>query len=240
MPCALCLKDRPLRLSHIIPEFLYAPLYDDKHRLQIISVLPDEGNQLRQKGERERLLCEECETLLSKNERYASLLLTGRLPVVRNRDEHLISLSGVDYRQFKLFQLSILWRAGVSTLPFFERVQLGPHAERLRTLIFAEDPGPPAHYGCIMQALTTSDGTAPALIMQPTKVRNQGQFTYKFFLGGMVWVYFVSSNPPPSPFPLCVLQESGEVFIGVGSVTDMHDLRAFVQEVSRLGRAPKG
>ena len=239
MPCALCLKDKPLRRSHIIPEFLYAPLYDSKHRLQILSVLPEEESQLKQKGEREPLLCDSCENLLSKYERYASLLFTGQLPTKGTHEANLISVEGIEYAKLKLFQMSILWRAGVSTLPLFERVQLGPHAEQLRVRILTEDPGKPEDYGCIMYLLTTSDGSMPALIMQPTKVRNQGHITYKFVMSSMVWVYFVSSIPPPYPFSLCVLRETGEAFIGVGNINEMQDLRAFVQEISRLGRAPR-
>ena len=91
-----------------------------------------------------------------------------------------------------------------------------------------------------MYMLAASDGTTPALIMQPTKVRNQGHVTYKFVIGSMVWVYFVSSIAPPYPFPLCVLRETGAAFIGVRNISEMQDLRAFVQEVSRLGRAPRG
>ena len=240
MSCALCLKDKPLRQSHLIPEFLYAPLYDDKHRFQILSVLPEQGNELKQKGERESLLCDCCEKLFSKYERYASLLFTGQLPTTASREGDLITVKGIEYAKLKLFQLSILWRAGVSTLPLFERVQLGPHAERLRVLLHAENPGRPEDYGCVMSLLTASDGTTPSLIMQPTKVRNQGRVTYRFVIGGMVWVYFVSSVAPPYPFPLCVLRETGSAFIGVGKVSEMQDLGAFVQEVSRLGRAPRG
>ena len=91
-----------------------------------------------------------------------------------------------------------------------------------------------------MCALTASDGSTPALIMQPTKVRNNGQITYKFVLGGMVWIYFVSSKLAPYPFPLCVLRENGNAFIGIGLVNEMQDLRSFVQRISRMGRAPSG
>jgi hypothetical protein len=38
MPCALCLQEVELRRSHIIPKFLYETLYDDKHRLQVLSI----------------------------------------------------------------------------------------------------------------------------------------------------------------------------------------------------------
>jgi hypothetical protein len=233
------LRERELRLSHIIPEFLYDSLYDDKHRLHILSALPEERNQLKQKGERERLLCDDCESLLSKYERYASLVLGGDLPIQVGRDGNLLTFSGFDYKNFKLFQLSILSRAGVSTLPLFERVQLGPHAERLRALLRAEDPGPAELYACIMSVLTTSAGVVPTLIMQPTRGRNHGKPTYKFTMGGLMWVYFVTSQPPGDPFQYCVLRETGEAVMQIGNINEMHDLRAFVQAVSKLGRAPK-
>src|SRR3546814_5603951 len=35
MHCALCLLPKPLQDSHIIPEFLYGVMYDDKHRYNV-------------------------------------------------------------------------------------------------------------------------------------------------------------------------------------------------------------
>jgi hypothetical protein len=126
VPCALCLQPLELQRSHIIPEFLYESLYDDKHRLQVLSVLPDEPNWREQRGLRERLLCADCEGRLSKWERYASLVLKGGLPITYRREGNVVFISGLDYVQFKLFQLSVLWRAGASTLQFFEKVSPRP------------------------------------------------------------------------------------------------------------------
>ena len=53
MPCALCHEERDIRNSHIIPEFLYEPLYDEKHRLQLLSIIPSQGNSFKQKGLKE-------------------------------------------------------------------------------------------------------------------------------------------------------------------------------------------
>ena len=33
MSCRLCKNDEPLQNSHVIPEFLYGPSYDEKHRI---------------------------------------------------------------------------------------------------------------------------------------------------------------------------------------------------------------
>lgn len=69
MTCKLCLEDHDLRRSHIIPEFLFRPLYDEKHRA--LTFRPDvTGKRVIQKGIRERLLCAKCESHLGKLESY--------------------------------------------------------------------------------------------------------------------------------------------------------------------------
>ena len=81
MTCALCLGEAPLRNSHVIPEFLYRSLYDEKHRLHQVSADPAQPNIYLQKGLREPLLCELCEQRFSVSERYASMLLNGGVGV---------------------------------------------------------------------------------------------------------------------------------------------------------------
>jgi hypothetical protein len=63
--CALCLNDGILRASHIIPEFIDAPIYDDKHRMTLLET-DDRNPSFEQKGIREQLLCPDRETKLSK------------------------------------------------------------------------------------------------------------------------------------------------------------------------------
>jgi hypothetical protein len=59
--CCLCLRDRTLRNSHIIPEFLHDDLYNDKHQMMGIHGGGNRGWQAVQKGIREPLFCEKCE-----------------------------------------------------------------------------------------------------------------------------------------------------------------------------------
>lgn len=149
--CALCLQPGPLQNSHIIPEFLYALLYDEKHRYNVLSVQHGEPNRIEQKGARERLLCLACERLLNGYETYASLVIKGGAKGISYRREGaIVFLQGIDYAKFKLFQLSVLWRAGVSSLPFFGHVQLGPHQEQLRKMVYTGDPGRSAEYPFII------------------------------------------------------------------------------------------
>jgi hypothetical protein len=72
--CALCQQNRLLWNSHIIPEFLYHPLYDDDIRRY--NTFGQEGGPelgLAQKGEREYLLCDECEQRFAEYERFAAV-----------------------------------------------------------------------------------------------------------------------------------------------------------------------
>jgi hypothetical protein len=42
-----------------------------------------------------------------------------------------VVIRGLDYSTFKLFHLSVLWRASVSSGPDFASVRLGVHEERI-------------------------------------------------------------------------------------------------------------
>lgn len=238
MRCALCLEDSELRKSHVIPEFLYETLYDNKHRLQVLSVIPEKGNWREQKGLRERLLCDRCEQRLAVWERYASLVLKGGVPLTYRREGSVVLLSELDYLPFRMFQLSILWRAGVSSLEFFKNVQLGPHAEVLRLLLLAGDPGPPRQYCCFMFGLTFERQAFTGVIMQPGKVRLQNQVSYRFVFGGFLWAMLASSNELSNNLVPCTLQPPGTTAILVREATSMGNLASFANELNRMGRSP--
>lgn len=120
--CRLCKKEAKLRNSHILPEFFYLDLYEEKHRtLQIAQ----EGEKIIQKGIREYLLCQQCETKLSKYEKYAKELINEIPNFSRNDELGILYSENVDYTKFKLFQLSLLWRSGISTHLAFSQIDLG-------------------------------------------------------------------------------------------------------------------
>ena len=94
---------------------------------------------------------------------------------------------------FKLFQLSILWRASISNEEIFAGVKLGPHEETIRNMILNNDPGRPYEYGC---ALYSSEGTKSleTIIWPPRRFRFAGLICYQFFFFGFEWIYIVSKR----------------------------------------------
>ena len=60
MKCQLCEQNKDLRKSHIIPGFLYKPLYDSKNRMAGITEKGWKKWEFIQKGLREKILCASC------------------------------------------------------------------------------------------------------------------------------------------------------------------------------------
>ncbi|WP_306476596.1 hypothetical protein [Methyloversatilis sp.] len=236
MRCALCHCDASLRNSHIIPEFLYRSLYDEKHRFQQISTDAKTQTVYLQKGLREQLLCETCEQRLSVWERYVSMLLSGGVDVAGRRTGDRLYLAELDYRKVKLFQLSVLWRAGVSSLPTFSQVQLGPHEERIRTMLLTEDPGSTTTYGCIMFMLVHGHERVQDLLVPPTWARFVGQKSYRFVFGGLVFLYLVSSTKPPSFVADHLLQERGTAIVKLQQMSQMRYLVDTASKMHNLGK----
>lgn len=239
MHCALCLEHKPIQQSHIVPEFMYGPMYDDKHRFNVLTIREGDRDRMEQKGARERLLCRECEEHVSKFERYASLVFKGGAKGTDgSRDGNIVSVRGINYAAFKLFLLSIIWRAGVARHSFFEKVVLGPHEERLRLMIKDADPGPHDLYACIIWGLNYEPGEVPGLMIQPCKAKVWGQTTYHFVLPGFKLVFFVSNQRLGKPQNKFVLQEDGSLIFQVRSPMELPSLHNFMRTFEQQGRTP--
>lgn len=198
--CRLCLSDRELRNSHIIPESSHTPLYDDKHRM--VTYSPDNPGTtgFLQKGLRERLLCEQCEQLI--NERYEkpfqSYWWNGRaLDRISLRD--VTVLDGIDYRAFKLFHLSVLFRAAASTLENFKTVQLpGRHYEQIRRMVLSGTPGRFWKYPIVATAVKGDDGAIWDAFIGPAHTAYLESYPcFVCTFAGVEWRYFVSSRRLP-------------------------------------------
>jgi hypothetical protein len=210
--CKLCGVETALRNSHVIPEWLYRPLYDEIHRYHVINAEPVTDGRFEQKGLRERLLCQTCETQFSVYEGYARGVLFGghEITVVKHHDG--IELRDLDYVKLKLFQLSLLWRAGVARQEFFSKVNLDRDEQPLQKMLLAGDPGKSSDYGCVMIPLIVEGSALVDLILQPVPVKS-GKFAgYRFVFWGHTWIYIIGDGRS-FPFSNSYLQEDGRLFV---------------------------
>jgi len=221
--CKLCGEEKELcKQSHIIPNFMYQDLFDKKNRMHMIQRKKGAFQQIgyRQSGEFDKfILCHNCDNkVLGKLERYASLILYGVYPKIL---KHRVGPDGIkytycaeiDYAQFKLFLLSVLWRASISERPLFSEVRLGPHEERIRQMLLKEDPGDRLIYPCLIMTYLHQKGYPRDVVAQPSRSRINSGYVYKFLIGGMIYVFFISKHIIPGELKDVFINPKGEMKI---------------------------
>jgi hypothetical protein len=230
--CRLCGVSAGLRSSHILPEFLYRPLYDEKHRFFVLTA-GDDGQRYMQRGLTEKLLCDRREQQLGRYEKYAAAVMSGRLQHRYRRVGSRITISNIDYARFKLFQLSILWRASISSLEFFRLVALGPHEDRLRNMLLLEEPGLPHTFGCVVVFASERGEDISDTFFNPEPLRWCGRRMVKFFFAGSAWLFHCDPRPAPAYLQQLFLQQDGSL---TGLTGDLAEASAYGAEVRRLAR----
>jgi len=204
--CKLCRKSAKLRYSHILPEFLFSSVYDDLHRTMLVS--SSEKEKLIQKGVREYLLCQECETKLSCYEGYAIKVIKNIPNFEEDLSSSFIFSNNIDYKLFKLFQLSILWRGSVSRNQMFANIKLGRHEERIRVMLDRENPGRATDYGCFIVRIPEPQ-KIHRIIMPAMPERLFGHNGHRFMIGNLFWYFIVSSHSIQEAVRPMFLQETG-------------------------------
>jgi len=214
-----------LKNSHIIPDFMYQDMYDEKHKMVVV----DKGMQNRAKtvssGEYEsNLLCAECDNkILGTLESYASSVLYGGnllewkdlnlTKSINQNNVKFVKVEGINYAKFKLFLLSLIWRAGISNRDFFSKVDLGPHEEMIRQMIYSGNAGEYDRYPCNVFAYVDENKELPeGLMISPIKI-NSGGIKYLFMVSGLIYIFYISSHRLQDWIYEIALNNKGELIV---------------------------
>lgn len=235
--CPLCGEYKLLCDSHILPEFVYRPTYDHTHTAVKIDINKNKLGKT-QKGFSEWMLCTECEGLLNKWETYFANVWFHKDHRLRPHklEEDLIFIRGLDYRKFKMFHLSLIWRAGVSKRSEFVAVRLGPHAEKIRIMLCDENPGEPEDYQFTCLALKDPKtlGFYDGLIRAFEASKLDGHWVYSVLFGGVMWAYWVSSHTLNRQVPPC-FQKDGTLVIAVQDWGENLSIQDLAKHVKKIG-----
>jgi len=129
MKCKFCGNDEPLIEAHIIPAVFYHRIGRPGKPLVIKTNKPGQYDKKSWKGVYDSsIVCIDCERLWSEWGNYAQQLLAeqplnGEAIYVQNRKMAYL-VRDYDYTKLKLFFISMLWRASVSSQPFFSKTTL--------------------------------------------------------------------------------------------------------------------
>ena len=222
MKCKLCGNEtKLLKKSHIIPDFMFQDLFDEIHRYHEVTV----NNQyplkskIRQSGAYDKnILCKICDNnLLGSLETYASHALYGGIELtIENgaiNNSKYTKINGLDYTKFKLFLLSVLWRASISNLPVFQHVNLGKHEEIIRGMLLENKPGKSDEYPCAIFTHLHHDKFPHQIITEP-KCNSLGHEQFcAFLISGNLFCFFTSLDESTEWVKNSFINENGSMQI---------------------------
>ncbi len=235
MNCKLCLQEKNLCKSHIIPEFAYQSLYDSKdHRFYCLSTDQTERAQTKPTGYYDRLLCKDCEQQIGRYESYASNVFRGRDDLKKEKSGRIIIFSNLNYTIFKLFFLSIIWRASVTNMREFP-INLGPHEERIRIMLQKQEPGEQYEYGITAFFNPEMQSLLQKMMCSPEPIKIDGYLFYRFLLSGVFWFIVVSSHSQRFPYKELFLSKEGVLKI----IIDIERSSIFIREVAKHLNLPE-
>jgi hypothetical protein len=223
MKCKLCLQEKDLlKKSHIISNFMYKDLYDEKHTLVKVNLATNKESIV-QSGEYEKdILCKHCDNVvLGQLEGYGKNVLHGGnikgISTVNEKNQNGVSwirCNGIDYKKFKLFLLSILWRCSISSNDYYNSVKLGPFEEIIREMIIKNDAKRQMDFPCIISTYRQNKNLPHQIISQPRKSRNNaGKTMYSIIIEGFLYTFIVTLDNKDDFVKEIVINEEGEIKI---------------------------
>lgn len=201
MKCRLCdveLNDGNRCKAHIMPRGLLRSM-SPKELGNLLIVGTDMGKKRRAPGGLydQDILCNVCDNKFGIYDLYA-LDFINNSKLIKHPSGVGWSISGADQNKLKLFCLSYLWRASITSLEEFRGTDLGAiHEERIRQILLAQDPGEVDSYTTIFAKFVRADDNLGA-VMFPAKVRIRNLTYYEAYLPRLYkfWVKVDSQVDP--------------------------------------------
>ena len=205
MKCNLCLKEVPLiKKSHIIPDFMYKGLFDEKHFIALVNLDNMEISSRKPDGIYEKkILCAKCDNeIIGAYESYASKILFGgnfserQKPIYKIAEEprgKRVHVENIDYKKFKLFLISMIWRGHLSDNVFFKQIKLGKYAEIARKMILNGNPLDEDDFETMI-FFYEKDLTLTKTLVPARKFRMQSNICYLIHIQGVSIVYRISKG----------------------------------------------
>ena len=196
-----------LAKAHIIPRSFYKTIKGSENFLEYkVKEKFESTQQIWQSGFHDSdIVCDCCEKRFCKFDTHGVEVLSAALSkkIICDDSVYLSYLiENVDYHKFKLFFLSILWRAHASSLDFFANVNLGSHESILRSNISSGIAPPSDKYEIVLFYITDK------ILLPPWKDSDDGVDIYRFYLPNLLALIKVDNQPLPQHYNSLVLKET--------------------------------
>lgn len=215
MICKFCGNDKPLIGAHIIPAGFFRRQRQSNKALEIITNKAGEYTRKSWSGIYDQtIVCEKCEGTWGDWDNYAQRLLADE-PVGAQAQYHdgkkiAYVVRNFDYKKLKLFFISMIWRAAVSTHDFFSKVSLGEFEDIAKQHIENSDPGDSQNFSTVLAKL---DHPLAKPTLDPHEDNFSGVHYYRFYLASYIAYIKVDHRPAPEPFSQVAMTENKPLYI---------------------------
>jgi hypothetical protein len=239
MVCRFCGVERALIKAHIVPEAFFRALHDGSGVPQLHTNTPGAYPKRAPVGVYDKsILCRECDNRFSPWDNHAQQVLlrdfAETLAIFHEGTKIGWRIDRFDYRLFRLFFISLLWRASISTHQYYRRVSVGPFENKLRQMITDREPGAAETFGI---NLAKFDAPGYTGMLDPHPTRYHGINYCRIYLAGFVAEIKVDHQPPPEPLASLLVREGQPIIVvrrSPGASTDAAVMRDIARSAWRL------
>ena len=209
--CKLCDQEKELiKRSHIIPRHFYhrttqeiKSFFNDASQGESVPKVFSTSHKPKQTQSGlyvPDILCKDCENFLGRWDNYAQnfLLKEVNIKPLGYKEPTVEQIDSFDYKQLKLFCLSVLWRSHISrnktidSSKFFSGVNLGKAWENeLKNLLLKEDPSDEDTFSV---SIFIYAGIEAQSILPPRRQRHNYVNYYRFRMGNYGFIVKVDQR----------------------------------------------
>jgi hypothetical protein len=195
--CRLCNNEADLQRSHIVPNSILKLVKAGESQLYVFE--ENAKPAYRNVDPKERLLCIDCEQLLSSNyEQYGATLTRNPKNVVKHKE--CIEFKKFDYKKWYLYYLSILWRSSISSLKEFSCIELRDFATILQQCILnntlhlggdlsLDDFFVITMFRVVDKSSRFEDSAIKNIMLNPMRIDDSGDVLFFFMANGFLVQY---------------------------------------------------
>jgi hypothetical protein len=199
MTCKLCgvqLTASNKCEAHIFPRSLLRVLSPEEYgQLKLVGTDMDRSKRRPIGSYDKNILCSSCDSKIGIYDSYAKVFVTNK-HLVPHPSGAGWTMTGVDQGKLKLFCISYIWRASITTLEEFNRTSAGAvHEEAMRLMILDDNPATPSDYTTSVHKFVSIDGKFEGILF-PARTRINDINHYEAYLpnGYKFWVKVDSRN----------------------------------------------
>ena len=229
MICRLCNNDKTLGKSHVIPESFFPKIKNAPRPLKLLTNVAGEFPKKAQIGVYDKtILCTECEKTFDLPDNYAQKLLleyqNQHIPVSDSFQSIGYKIQNYDYDLLKLFFVSLLWRASISSHSFYEGIRLGPFESVAFNLLKANQSIPSEVFSVILAKFDDPVGKS---ILDPFASKFDGVNFNVFYLGGYVAYIKSDKRNTPNIFSELMMSPGRPLLIFSRELSDSPEISLF-------------